>query len=531
MTEADVGGVQGIRALTTPVPGVDRRFERVFTLTLATGGEADAVALDLESARLRGAFVARTFDALASVGLLRGVPLIAHPVNPALLVGLAGAQEAPVLVWAGAVEDTTTFDAGAALAGEIQRLLDALPTPLPPTIALALSARADESCAVKVEDIALPYELVTRRFAAIPLRRTDVADPQGLLQELRFPSGTVTAHLRTRLDAATLRALENGGEPLDRVLADLDAVLAGALWDPALFAEVALTPAVGALAAEGATGERRTLLNRALLEAVLPGLWRAPADRRVLDVVGAAAAETLGVRRPASAATVAGTALVQPSVQDRAGADAAELPVAARGAELAEGHTLAGLLQLESPVRAVALDVGVLVASRDVQLEVAVRDEFAGTPEGAAVAQAPATLPPPGRPGWARAAFALTLQPVPLWVTVRATRGSAVWLSGAGSGTPVHRLTPGAATWEPAGTGPLALQVRAVTTGDGSLAPVAADAGASAAPAVTLPSGEVALDLGPALTAATPATTVPLRLTACGDGQLTIPPPEVRYSL
>ena len=187
MNAAGVGGIQGIRALTSPVPGVDRRFERVFTLTLATGGEADAVALDVGSARLRGAFVARTFDALASVGLLRGVPLIAHPVNPALLVGLAGAQEAPVLVWAGAVEDTTAFDAGAALAGEIQRLLDALPTPLPPTVALALSARADESCAVKVEDIALPYELVTRRFAAIPLRRTDVADPAGAAGRAALP--------------------------------------------------------------------------------------------------------------------------------------------------------------------------------------------------------------------------------------------------------------------------------------------------------------------------------------------------------
>lgn len=104
-----------------------------------------------------------------------------------------------------------------------------------------------------------------------------VFDPDGLLRLLRNRRDPLTTWLHGRLGAgagAAVAAHADGvqvpGAALDALVADLNGVLEGSLWDAARFAGRAIAPALAAEAQAEPTGTGLVRVNRALLAEAFP---------------------------------------------------------------------------------------------------------------------------------------------------------------------------------------------------------------------------------------------------------------------
>lgn len=111
------------------------------------------------------------------------------------------------------------------------------------------------------------------------LTTQSIFDPDGLFRLLHYKRDALTAWLAGKLSAASASAVSGHSDGtavsyanLAAVVTDLNAVLAGTLWDPDRFADrtIPKSLAAQATASPAPTGTQLIAINRALLEAAFP---------------------------------------------------------------------------------------------------------------------------------------------------------------------------------------------------------------------------------------------------------------------
>jgi hypothetical protein len=511
------------------------------------------------------------------VGDLRDVRVRGFPTGPRLGLAVPGMDPlAPTFFWVLAGEvgraassPAGTAQVGPALAEALQQRLAALEPPFPEVIDALLVAESDAPCEVAFQTLAVPYSLVRASFRSLLFRPDDVTRPGAFATRLQDASTPLTAHLRSLLAAETTAALERAdlrappARLIASILRDLDAGLqADALYTPARFEGVALTPSTLAAAQASPTGLARARVNRSLMDEAFPDeiapLETAPADQtEVLRSDGAAAALAVAIDLPRAASVH--TALLRlesdlrgdaPAADPAGGAPAWDAPIPQDSGILVEpGRAVARAFAPGAAVAASAVALAVTTVHTPAELIAEIREDGAGAPAGRVVASGIAEVEPLDRPAWLLVRFRepALLAAAPHWIVVRATRGAALWLAAAESATtrvggaepkawtdrggfdhlaPLHQLwTAAAADGGNGSNGGTAARLRVEIAGL-TLNPAAAGARAAA------------VDIAPAINAwlaaqpSAPAVlAVPIRIHALGRGSVTVHPPEIVYDV
>ncbi len=479
-------------------------------------------------------------------------------------------------------------DIGAPLAAALEQQIGALEPPFPDPLDLLLVVESDAPCQLQVNSFALPLTLERTHFRALLLRAEDVTDPVAFLTRLHDGSAPLTAYLRSHLAPPTLAAIERtiGGRAPARVIEavarDLNSLLqADAVYAATRFQGISLTPETLAAAQAGATGTRRTRLNRTLLEEAFPGVL-APIppsgsdEKETLRAQGATATLEVHVELPRAALISAATLRMEASLRGDApggargedGADAGEDGGGANGGEwqasipdttgVAANATraVARRFQPEAALHASGMALALAGIAPSNELTAEIRAEEGGAPTGRTVASGKVVLEALDDPAWVHFPFAAAavLQAKPYWIVLRATQGAVLWLAdqqpaitrvgdpaprgwtdrgGFSDIAPLHQIWErGAAPRAVAGDGgsgssgqDLSGRLR-VKIGDMILTPLPAQGRA-----VTVDITAALASWLAAQPASPPIVTVPIAIAALGKGTVTVYPPEIRYSL
>ena len=431
------------------------------------------------------------------------------------LVDLGGTA-APSFFWTAPDPATTHVDAGSAFAAALQAYLAARAGGTSVTVRLVI--QCDQPCRFAVTAFETAASFALDGFAFPELTASDLTDPDALAAQIAAAADPVSAHLRSAIGRAAL-------------LDGLNAVVTGdALYDPARFAGVALSPATEAARAAGDLPR----LNRLLLQNAYPDLVAAPSAKRVLrfpaDRAGQAA---VAVSLPAGA-VVSKAAL---STQESLGPDRADEPAGAAtgrsGVHVSGDDTAAVSVSLEQAVTATGLALPLLGLAAGTQVVVELVADDQGAPAGKTLATAATALGPPGALEWSTVHFdPVVLDAGPVWIALRAPKGEAVWLA-AGSSDGLHVVRT------PDGAAPTETVLPALEPLYRFLSRSGAAAGA---PATTLELGGMAIaaardgekssyDLAAALQAAASGGRVPLTFTSTAAGTITVYPPHVEFDV
>jgi hypothetical protein len=480
---------------------------------------------------------------------------------------------------------------GALLAAALQRGLDALPRPVAGPVDVLLVFESDAPCRVRIDQAAVPYDLVRDTFRVALLRPGDVTDPKGLATRLAEAAEPVAAFLRGRLPAGVRAAVERTAASPSRalvtdVVGELNRIIQlETVWDPTRFAGVDLPADVVAVAASGPTGIARIRLNRRLLDAAfarqLAPLGDPAGEEKLvvrddddprgvtIDVPRLATIRSARLRvsaslradMPAGTGTSGGAGGPDEADETDAGWDAP--PEGARGAMLDAATTAAVAIVTASPVRATGIALALLPLVPATEVIVELREDAAGAPAGRVLGAGLARLGPADRPAWITAALEppAMLESGHCWVVARAAAGAAVWLAAEGAGhTRIGDRTGDGRGWKDRGridglAARAQLRVRAPARAAGGAAGAGGGppgraagtgqprfrarlAGQSLVPE-PLGNDLFNVDLTAALQAhlalvtgaATDLAAVPVALTTVGRGLLTVYPPVVHYDL
>jgi hypothetical protein len=509
--------------------------------TLVVGGAASATG---QLHTVRETFLADRFalrrrttagDLPLTQAQLKALVVTGDPDNPTLGLRHAGSDTAPTPLFTGAVAGGVDFDVRT-VANELSRLLAELPRPLPDPVDLELVAGADGPSQVHFDIVALPYRLSASGFADLPLRISDVADPDGLLRRLRGPPDPVSAHLRAALSARTRSAVDaRTGAALGLAVVDLGAALsAGPLWEPQRFLGIGLPADAAALVAESPTGARRDRLNRLLLEAAWPGVLVPRVEQRRLAVTANAPGPEVAVAVSPGVRAPSGVLAVRPLVEGARPETGDGAPPAATAGIAVDGPVaVAAALDLAAAARTEGVEVALFVRDVEGAFSAELRADHLGAPDGTVIRSGPIAVAARGAAAWARLRFddPLTLQPGRSWVVVRADAGRAVWLTtndASAAPASVRLASPGSG-WEPMDADGSAPLIQLLTHAD-ELAPppLAAWAGDTAIHGTPLDNGALVFVLDPLLAA---GGILALRLRSLASGHLVIDPPTVTYDL
>jgi hypothetical protein len=432
---------------------------------------------------------------------------------------------------------------GAALAEELQRLVDALPQPLPAQVELDLVFESDAPCRVEGVSFQIDYRVVTRSFGSPSYGRGDVKDGVALARALREERDPVSHRVHELLTAAGRKLVESAEPDEGALVAELNALVGGpSVYDAEAFAGVALPPETRAAAEAGATGAALARLNRALLDAAYPNQLAAPGEKRVLRFAGnRAETRELTIRLPAGATVVEATLETIESIgADRpaAGGIATDGPASNSGVRIDLETTVAAGTTLDGTLAATGLSLLLVPTTEKAELLAELREDHSGTPKGRKLAEAALAVEGLGSRTWATARFAapIALQAPSHWVVLAARSGTAVWLGEpAGGDVQVLERSSEAPRDTVRGIAPIH---RILSRSADLAAEPAVTVTIAGQPSTTTAAGEKrTYDLAAALNAyldgqsGTGSVTVPLTIATAASGNITVNPPHVVYDL
>jgi hypothetical protein len=366
-----------------------------------------------------------------------------------------------------------------ALADALQRGLDGLPRPLAATVDVLLVAESDAPCRLRLDHVAVPFDLVRDTFRVALLRPADLSSPATLLTRLREASDPVSAFIRSLLNPTlrdTIDRATGGAAPaalVSALVADLNRILQiAALYQPDRFADVPLTPELLNLAAAAPTGTARTRLNRQLLNAAFPEIQPLPdpaaEEKQVLrhedrplqvevDLPRLAQVRTATLRVSASLRNPIAPPGAENGGEGGEGGEGGgqtppdDPPAGSRGATL-DGETVAAVrLAPQAPLAVHGLALALVPTAPRTEIIADVRQEAGGRPGGQVLATVRLALGAIDLPAWVNAGFPgpLTLTSDPHWIVARAVQGGAVWLADEGEDdTSIGDATPDGRGWK-----------------------------------------------------------------------------------
>jgi len=432
---------------------------------------------------------------------------------------------------------------GTGLAKELQRLVDALPQPLPAQVELDLVFESDAPCRVKGVSFQIDYRVVTRSFGSPSYGRGDVKDGAGLARALREERDPVSRHVHELLSAAGRKLVESPEPNEDALVAELNALVGGqSVYDAEAFTQIELSKEARAAAEAGEAGAMLARLNRTLLDAAYPDQLATPGEKRVLRFTGnRAETRDLAIRLPAGATVVEATLETIESIgADRpaAGGGTTDGPASNTGVRVDPNTTVAARTELDSTLAATGLGLLLVPTTEKAELLAELREDHSGTPKGRKLAEATLAVEGLGGRTWATARFAapIALQAQAHWVVLAARSGTAVWLGEPAAGdvqvlersseaprdairsvVPIHRILSRSAE--------LAAEPAVAVTVAGE-------------PTTTTAEGEDRkYDLAAALNAylgsqgGSGTVTIPLTIATAASGSITVNPPHVVYDL
>lgn len=433
---------------------------------------------------------------------------------------------------------------GAGLAKELQRLVDALPQPLPAQLELDLVFESDAPCRVHGVSFQIDYRVVTRAFGSPGYGRGDVKDGIALARALREERDPVSHRLHGLLTTAGRKLVESAEPDESALVVELNALVDGpAVYDADAFAQVELSPETRTAAEAGAAGELLARLNRTLLDAAYPEQLAAPGEKRVLRFDGNRLdTRHLTVQVPADATVVqAKLETIESIGADRPAEGGGETTVGqptSSGVRVDPETTVAARTELDTTLAATGVGLLLVPTTEKAELAVELREDHAGEPKGRKLAETTLAVEGLGVHTSVTARFAspVALQAQTHWVVLAASSGSAVWLGEPGAGevrvlersgeavrdairevAPIHRILSRSAE--------LAAEPAISVTIAGAQATSTAE-------------GETrTYDLAAALNAYLGAqggsgiVTIPLTITTAAGGSITVNPPHVVYDL
>lgn len=433
---------------------------------------------------------------------------------------------------------------GAGLARELQRLVDALPQPLPAQVELDLVFESDAPCRVSGVSFQVDYSLVTQSFGSPTYSRGDLKDGAALARALSEERDPVSRRVHGLLTAAGRKLVESREPDEDALVVELNALVGGpSLYDAEAFAQVELPKEVRAAAEAGAAGEPLARLNRTLLDAAYPELLAAPGEMRVLRFAGnRAETRELAIRLPAGATVVEATLETIESIDaDRptaGGGTTVGQPPASSGVRVDPDTTVAARTELDTTLAATGLSLFLVPTTEKAELLAELREDHAGSPKGRKLAEATLVVEGLGSRAWATARFAapIALQAQPHWVVLAARSGSAVWLGEPAAGE-VQVLERAGEAPRDAIRGVVPIH-RVLSRSTELLAEPAVAVTIASEPTTTTAEGESrTYDLTAALNAylgdqgESGTVSIPLTIATASNGIITVDPPHVVYDL
>jgi len=451
--------------------------------------------------------------------------------------GAAGDPAASPLPDAGVVTD------GAGLALELQRLVDALPQPLPAQVELDLVFESDAPCRVHGVSFQIDYRVVTQSFSSPAYGRGDVKDGAALARALRDERDPVSSHVHGLLTTAGRKLVESSEPDEGALVVELNALVGGpSVYDADAFAHVELSKETREAAEAGAAGDLLARLNRTLLDAAYPEQLATPGEKRVLRFTGnRAETRELAIRLPAGVTVVeAALETIESIGADRpaGGEGTTGQPPANSGVRVELETTVAARTELEATLAATGLGLLLVPTTEKAELIAELREDHSGAPRGRKLAEATFVIEGLGERTWATVRFEspIALQAQAHWVVLAARSGSAVWLAEPSAGD-VHVL-------ERSGEAPrdvirgVAPIHRILSRSPELVAEPAVAVTIAAEPTTTTADGESrTYDLTAALNtylgnqSGTGLVAIPLTIATASAGSITVNPPRVRYDL
>jgi hypothetical protein len=433
---------------------------------------------------------------------------------------------------------------GTGLAGELQRLVDSIPQPLPAQVELDLVFESDAPCRVLGVSYEIDYRVVTRSFGLPAYGRGDVKDGAALARALREERDPVSHHVHGLLTAAGRKLVESPEPNEDALVAELNALVGGpSVYDAEAFAQVELPPATRAAAEAGAAGEALARLNRTLLDTAFPEQLAAPGENRVLRFAGnRAETRELAIRLPAGATVVEATLETIESIgTDRptagGGTTVGQAPTDS-GVRLDPETTVAARTELDATLAATGLGLLLVPTTEKAELLAELREDHSGEPKGRKLAETTVVVEGLGSRTWATARFAapIALQAQTHWVVLAARSGGAVWLAEPAGGE-VHVLERSGEAPRDTIRGVVPIH-RILSRSNELVAEPAVAVTIAGEPATTTADDEsrtygltAALNAYLANQGGSGIVSIPLTIATASEGSVSVNPPQVVYDL
>ena len=432
---------------------------------------------------------------------------------------------------------------GNGLAQALQRLVDALPQPLPAEVELDLVFESDAPCRVHGVSFEIDYRVVTRSFGSPAYGRGDVKDGAALARALRDERDPVSSHVHGLLTAAGRKLVESSEPDEGALVVELNALVGGpSVYDAGAFAQVELSKEIREAAEAGAAGDLLARLNRTLLDAAYPDQLATPAEKRVLRFTGnRTETRELAIRLPAGVTVVEATLETIESIggdRPAAGEGTTDQPPTSSGVRIELETVVGARTELDTTLAATGLGLLLVPTAQKAELLAELREDHAGAPKGRKLAEASFVVEGLGERTWATVRFPspIALQAQAHWVVLAARSGSAIWLAEPSAGdvqvlersgeaprdtirgvAPIHRILSRSSE--------LAAEPAVVVTIAGE-------------PTTTTADGESrTYDLAAALNtylakqSGTGLLSIPLTIATASAGSITVNPPQVLYDL
>ena len=465
-------------------------------------------------------------------------------------------------------------DIGPQLADALQQHIDSIDGAFPDHIDIFLVFESDAPCNVVVKSFAVPVALARTSFRAVLFEADDFTDAAAFATRLQEHGTPLTAFLRGKLSANTRGLIDRVEKSvpeavLNALARDLNAGLQSeAFYTAQRFQGITLTPETLAAAQANPTGVARARVNRKLLEEAFPKeIAPIPEpsgdEKEVLKADGATSVLDVTVDFPRAGVVSSATIALEGDLSGDApgsangngngtssGGDWHDAIPDVVGLSVDTARSIARQIQPDAAVDASGIALALSSTASAAELTAEIRDDDHGMPAGRVIASGKTTIEQLDQPSWIHFAFkkAAVVEAKPHWLVLRATNGSAVWLSDVDSATtrvgdslekgwsdrggfdtlaPLFQLwARGGGTGEsPGGEDALATRMR-VTIGGLSVTPAASSDGGKARVASITSALQVWLAAQPSSPA---IVAVPIRVTALGKGSVTVYPPEIEY--
>ena len=423
-----------------------RFFRRVLYLQFKTGGAADRIIIDEKSSKLDASFQPRDYDTRIA-GPLVAAQFSSGP-DTSVIVKLEAPMQLTKVVLSSAINSSLNYNM------EFHRLDGNTLSEKPTLIAnvqknsAALSTGANDG----FRDARFAVRLKKKEGQLVPLKaneiselhilsypagaRIAVADPNDLSSAVFFWRAVGELKSDTSVKQVNAGVGLNMAKELQRLL---DAILAESLDAFSKGTLKAMPDSISAaLVIESDTPCTFNITSLNIDYRLLLESFPSRAEKQVLRFDGKElSSQEVSFKLPGNAAISSATLKTVESFRgDRPatpaqGASLQSIESLNVGAHVSGERWVAQPTSLRQPVFASGLSLAMMALEEETELQVEVYDDSQGQPSGQKLAAGTVALQQMGSPVWAMLLFPepviLTLQPH--WVLVRATSGSAVWLS------------------------------------------------------------------------------------------------------